>query len=190
LDDEVNVDFIQSSIEAYDAIILPGTKKTIQDLRWLKKSSLFDKLKRFKKPIFGICGGYQMMFEKIIDKIGIENSANSVEIGFGFVKGDVRFKKDKILKNKEYYQFGYKLKGFEIRHGEVDKEFAFLDTAQIKGTFVHSIFENDNFRNCYLKSINPNYNGYNFFEHKKKQINTFIKEMEKYIKLDKIIKKL
>ena len=42
-------------------IILPGTKNTIADLRWLKEKGLAEEIIRLAgmgKPVFGICGGY------------------------------------------------------------------------------------------------------------------------------------
>ena len=49
--DEVYVDFISgtASLEAYDLVILPGTKSTISDLKWLKKTGPFASIKKKTK---------------------------------------------------------------------------------------------------------------------------------------------
>lgn len=187
LDDEVNVDFIQNGIANYDAIILPGTKKTVEDLIWLKKTGLFEKIKNFDKPILAICGGYQMMFENIIDEEGVEYIKNSKHSGFGFVKSDVLFTKNKTLKNGNYKQFGLDISGFEIRHGQVAKEFEFFENGQISGTFVHGLFDNDNFRNDFLKSLNQDYKGYDYKGFKKRKINLFIDEMAGHLDMKRIV---
>ena len=53
-----------------DVILLPGTKNTIQDLLWLRESGLEAKITRLAKKgtiVFGICGGYQMLGESLMD---------------------------------------------------------------------------------------------------------------------------
>lgn len=58
-----------------DLVILPGTKSTINDLLWLRQSGLEAavlKLAAARIPVWGICGGYQMLGEDIIDEHGAE----------------------------------------------------------------------------------------------------------------------
>lgn len=65
-----------------DLIVLPGSKNTMSDLRWLRTSGMeAGILKRAEKgcPLFGICGGYQMMGESLSDPEGAE--------GGGFMRG-------------------------------------------------------------------------------------------------------
>lgn len=53
-----------------DAVILPGSKNTMEDLRWLRECGLEARIIRHAqhgKVVFGICGGYQMMGEEILD---------------------------------------------------------------------------------------------------------------------------
>ena len=201
LDEEVKVDFIQNGIENYDAIILPGTKKTIEDLIWLKKCGLFEKIKEYKKPILGICGGYQMMFENILDIDGIEHDPNTKISGLGFVKSDVAFTKEKTLKRSRYKQFGFTvsgftgnlgkptaLAGFEIRHGKVKEGFEFFEEKNRSGSFIHGLLDNDNFRTAFLKKLNKKYKGYEFKKLKKEMIDSFIDEMSQHIDMKKIQK--
>jgi adenosylcobyric acid synthase len=74
----VSLAYLEHSRElaSADVIILPGTKQTLDDLRWLEASGFGYELQRqFKKgtPIIGICGGYQMLGLSIEDPHGIEN---------------------------------------------------------------------------------------------------------------------
>lgn len=74
---EVNVRYISkvSEFGDPDAVILPGSKNTMEDLRWLRESGLESKIIRHAnsgKVVFGICGGYQMMGEEIADPEHVE----------------------------------------------------------------------------------------------------------------------
>jgi len=67
-----------------DMIIIPGTKNTIDDLLWLRESGLEARIKQLAadgKIVFGVCGGYQMLGEKIVDPIGIEHKGEFDGIG-------------------------------------------------------------------------------------------------------------
>lgn len=59
-----------------DMIILPGSKNTMGDLKWMRQNGLETAIKKHAKNqdavIFGICGGYQMLGECIADPYGVE----------------------------------------------------------------------------------------------------------------------
>lgn len=70
-----------------DVILLPGTKNTIQDLLWLRESGLEAKITRLAKKgtiVFGICGGYQMLGESLMDPLQTESALGSVR-GMGLL---------------------------------------------------------------------------------------------------------
>lgn len=58
-----------SELRRPDMIMLPGSKNTMEDLRWMRENGLEAAIKRMAEtvPIFGICGGYQMLGERIAD---------------------------------------------------------------------------------------------------------------------------
>lgn len=69
------------------AIILPGTKNSVDDLRWLYARGLagaIDRLARARVPVIGICGGYQMLGHAIYDADGLESHAG-VTPGLGLL---------------------------------------------------------------------------------------------------------
>ena len=73
----VEVHYIKDpeEIRDMDALILPGTKNVIEDMRFLSESGFSDKIKEYEKDgniIFGICGGYQLLGKKIRDPYTVE----------------------------------------------------------------------------------------------------------------------
>ncbi len=67
-----------------DMLVLPGTKNTMGDLKWLKDIGLFDRIRSYAEEggvVFGICGGYQMMGEALDDPEGIEESGSLEGLG-------------------------------------------------------------------------------------------------------------
>jgi adenosylcobyric acid synthase len=171
-DESIFVEFITSNValESYELIILPGSKRVIEDLRWLKKTGLFEALIERKKEILGICGGYQMMFEAILDEECVETAEPSRESGLGFIDDVIVFQKEKVLKKGEYSIFGKAVRGFEIHHGVSGKYPLSYEKGHIKGTFVHGLFEDEEFE-----------------EYKQKTIGDFIATMRGEIDMERIL---
>jgi adenosylcobyric acid synthase len=77
-----------------DLIILPGTKNTLSDLAWLWRRGLAQHIRLCVKAgssVFGICGGYQMLGERICDLEGVEGQAGSVEPGLHLLAAETFF---------------------------------------------------------------------------------------------------
>jgi len=76
-----------SALGVPDAVILPGSKDTINDLSFLRSSGLAAAVARLASwgvPLLGICGGYQMLGRSIEDPAGVESSAARAE-GLGLL---------------------------------------------------------------------------------------------------------
>jgi len=170
-DENICLEFVSSnvSLEKFDEVILPGSKLVIKDLIWLKETGLFEQLQNREKEITGICGGYQMMFENIIDDLCVETLIPSKEEGLGFIDDNIIFLKDKVLKKKLYKVFKNDCDGFEIHHGISKKYPLSFEKNNIKGTFVHGL-----------------YNDKKFDKHKKKTIDDFISVMKNKLNVEKI----
>jgi len=178
-DEEVHVSFIDSlnHLNRFDLLVIPGSKRTISDLRWLKNLGYVQATKDYEGKILGICGGYEMMFETLFDEYAVEEEALCTQAGLGYIPQTLNFKKEKTLKKGLYTQFGLELKGYEIHHGTTHLEYFHQDN--IYGTFLHGIFDNDNFRHLIFSKISADYKGYNFKDFKTQKIASycsFIKE--------------
>ena len=71
-------------LNGVDFIIIPGTKSTIDDLKWLRTSGLEAKIQRLHHegtPVLGICGGYQMMGRHLHDPEGVEGGGSIAGLG-------------------------------------------------------------------------------------------------------------
>lgn len=85
-----------SDLKNPDVIIIPGTKNTMEDLRWLRESgmeALILKAADRGTLIFGICGGYQMLGETLSDPHGVE--AGGSMRGMGLLPMDTIFAEKK-----------------------------------------------------------------------------------------------
>jgi adenosylcobyric acid synthase len=191
-DDEVLVEFIEShrALEKFDMIILPGSKLVIKDLQWLKSTGLFEQLQRYEKTIYGICGGYEMMFETLDDSLQIENEHPSLEQGLGFIKDTIVFQKEKILKKSTFSLFDCTIEGFEIHHGISLKYPLCFENNHIKGAFVHGVFDNNAFRTHLFKTIKPDYVGFDFQAYKAQTVSNFIASMKEKLNVAHILKSI
>jgi adenosylcobyric acid synthase len=151
-----------------DAIIIPGTKNTVSDLREMQEKGMTDQIKsRPKTPVLGICGGYQMLGQEIIDS-GVEDTAGTIP-GLGLLDAVTRF--DLYEKRTEQVKKtvtgggpilepirGQIVTGYEIHMGVTSPkgQTAFSDDGAVSesgmviGTYLHGLFENENFRNAFL----------------------------------------
>ena len=188
-DKELHVNFIKTPQEAENAnlLIIPGTRQVVKDLEWLKEQG-FEKILNSKKlTIVAICGGYEMMFEEIIDNKGVE-SQNLTCKGFGRFKGKVEFKRKKIVKKSSYEIFDRTLDGYEI-HNATAKKLS-QNHKNLYGTFVHGIFESDALRMKLFSTIDKNYKGYDFKAYKQKSIEDFALHVEQNVDVNFIHKAL
>lgn len=189
VDPQIELHFITNPTQSdnFDLLIVPGSKRVVDDLIWLKEQGFEAVIQDKKRNIIAICGGYEMMFELIKDPQQIESKVQTIE-GFGRFKGEVVFQKEKIVKNGCYNLFGVMGNGYEIHNGVAKKNAK--KKKNLYGTFIHGIFDNDNFRSLIFKEINPLYQGYNFQEFKTKAIDNFAQHIKNHIDMERIVDEL
>jgi adenosylcobyric acid synthase len=82
------------------AIVIPGTKNTIADLRWLKATGLDQAIISAASagiPVVGLCGGYQILGEQLTDQMGVAGDVGE-ERGLGLLPLKTNFEEEKIVR--------------------------------------------------------------------------------------------
>ena len=170
---EIVMKYISTPKEMEDAdlVIIPGTKNTLYDLRWLKNMG-FTYTNLAKKNIIGICGGFQMLGNELIDEYGVEEGGT--EEGLKLLHFSTIFAKEKttrqteteIINTPDFIDLcNSTIKGYEIHMGSTidPKENPFTKSDitdnggfvnnNIMGTYIHGIFENDNFADAIISGL-------------------------------------
>ena len=169
-----------------DLIMLPGSKNTTEDLLYLRESGLEKAIKELKAkgvPVIGICGGYQMLGEAIMDPLHMESDHDSVR-GLGLLPMKTTFSDKKLTSQVTVdcpgLDFlgqcirGTSLRGYEIHMGQTEfapdakhplriiqkagkecdrQEGLASEDGLVFGTYVHGIFDNDEFRRGILNAL-------------------------------------
>ena len=121
----VRVRFTRSpaDVERADLVVVPGTKATVEDLERLRATGLAQALVRRAQagaPILGICGGYQILGEEILDEV---ESGRGAVAGLGLLPVRTVFAPEKLLRRRRGSSpwLGTAAGGYEIRHGRVER---------------------------------------------------------------------
>ena len=133
-----------NDITSADIIILPGTKATLDDLMELRRNSCAQAIQRAHregKMIIGICGGYQMLGEAILDPDGIEGSVPSLP-GLGLLPIHTTMAPEKTTRQVTFQFNGQTCRGYEIHQGVSDTSEVVLQTDHCIGTYIHGFLDN------------------------------------------------
>ena len=154
-----------------DLVIIPGTKSTIGDLKFLREQKWdLDLAGHINRGgyVLGICGGYQILGKTISDPEGIEGPAGTTEgLGYLDVQTTMTANKKVTPTVAVHLASGTQINGYEIHIGDTigsdcSRPFAKSNgapdgavtvTGQIMGTYLHGLFSNNRFRQYFLKDI-------------------------------------
>ena len=154
-----------------DAVILPGSKHVAGDLAHLRQSGLAaavaELAREGRTEIVGICGGYQMLGERIADPHRIESEGVPVE-GLGLLELSTVMAPEKTLKRvaSRHIGAGLAVHGYEIHHGRSvcgatleplvlreDGEVIGAGRGIVWGSYLHGIFDADPFRRWFIDRL-------------------------------------
>ena len=138
-----------------DLIILPGTKSTIADLLWLRQSGLEASILKASSagvPVFGVCGGFQMLGKRIADPNGVEAAGVTEIAGMGLLDTETVFYGEKVQTQTKGVLSGIsgifrglnglEYEGYEIHMGRGGEKGApVVDKGSVYGSYVHGIFD-------------------------------------------------
>ena len=97
---DVILDYVEApgQIRDLDVLIIPGSKSTIADMYHLMELGFYDEIMAFKGHVIGICGGYQILGQRVLDPGGIESSVREAT-GLGLLAVETE-----MLPGKETHQ--------------------------------------------------------------------------------------
>lgn len=168
---EISVRYVTnvSDLQYPDMVILPGSKNTMGDLKWMRENGLEAAVKKLSEniPVFGICGGYQMLGEQIADPEGVEERGTLrgmellpvvTKLGEEKVRCQIEGKLPKldgVFANLSDLEFvGYEIHMGKTKVRESGKETEIINDVlhekkiivsgrnkNVYGTYVHGIFD-------------------------------------------------
>jgi adenosylcobyric acid synthase len=196
-----------------DLVILPGSKNTSEDLLFLRKSGLAQKIlelqQKKKTVIIGICGGYQMLGEEVQDPFAIESRHQAMEgLHLLPIRTTITTEKTTVLSAGilELYGKNFSVTGYEIHMGETEtaggcqglietkgrKDGCKTADEKVIGTYFHGIFHNDVFRWELLnqirhtKGLAPIHHRVSFNQLREEAFDRLADHVREHVKLDLI----
>ena len=173
---------LSASLADADAVVLPGTKNTVDDLVAVKEAGFDSELRAFDGPIVGLCGGYQLLGEQL-HGIGAEASSTTATAvaattlsGIGLLPVETTFTPDKQVVDTALDLDGAgplagakgRVSGYEIHMGtteatgNVGTPFARDGAASaalgashggVLGCYLHGLFENEVARRAFVEKV-------------------------------------
>ena len=170
---DVRLRIVESAFELGepDAVILPGSKNTVADMRQLKGRGMAAAVRALaaRAEVVGICGGFQMLGREIEDPHGIETDQGRAD-AFGLIDVRTTLALDKTLTRAmgEHLESGQQVFGYEIHHGVTEAlgdaarvcitgpqgPLGFADpSGRVWGTYLHGLFDHDEFRRWFIDRL-------------------------------------
>jgi len=155
----ISVRFIKSNdpFPNADLIVLPGSKATISDLQELKERGWDKQICAHAhggKPIIGICGGYQMLGQRVSDPVGLEGKPKEIN-GLGLLEISTQLRPVKTVRTSKArsMEYSHLLEGYEIHMGETSGVDCVRPMIEIEGHGDGAINPQGNVRGCYLHGL-------------------------------------
>ena len=210
---EVTVRYVTSISELHhpDMIFLPGSKNTMGDLKWMRQNGLEAAVKKLSEdiPVFGICGGYQMLGQEISDPDGVEEGGKIRGMELLPVSTILMPEKKRCqiegkierLSGLFHVLSDCKFKGYEIHMGRTGTEEKVVVTSDmnenIYGSYVHGLFDEGTIANSMIQTLaekkgirieNGEFEDYQTF--KDKQYDKLADTLRMYLNMEEIYEML
>lgn len=156
-----------SELRHPDMIFLPGSKNTMGDLKWMRQNGLEAAVKKLAEeiPVFGICGGYQMLGQEIFDPEGVEEGGQMRGMELLPVSTVLMPEKKRCqiegrierLSGLFHVLSDCTFKGYEIHMGRTGTEERIVVTSDknenIYGSYVHGLFDEGMIANAMVQAL-------------------------------------
>jgi adenosylcobyric acid synthase len=156
-----------ADLENPDMILLPGTKSTIADLKWLRQCGLEAAVQKAADAgtlVFGVCGGYQMLGRSVSDPEQVEAAGETEIRGMGLLPLDTIFRGQKVQTQTEGVFSGVEgmlrglngmaYRGYEIHMGRSDEALPpLVGNGNVYGSYVHGVFDAPGICDGILKAL-------------------------------------
>ncbi|MBQ1704671.1 MAG: cobyric acid synthase [Clostridia bacterium] len=167
--ENVSLRYVTSTAELHepDLILLPGTKSTIADLIWLRESGLEARILQAASrgtPVFGICGGFQMLGKRISDPDQVEAAGVTELSGMGLLDFETVFEGNKVqTQTSGIFEGveglfsglnGLRYEGYEIHMGRSgEKTRPVNGGGSVYGSYIHGIFDAPGVADAVLRAL-------------------------------------
>jgi adenosylcobyric acid synthase len=170
---------LDADLDGVDAVVLPGSKNTVDDLLAVREAGFDDALRAFDGPVIGVCGGYQLLGERLVDA-AVEGVGDRETVpGVGLLPVETRFATEKRVERVERVVDGAgpiagadgRATGYEIRAGrtrildDAERDVApqphateplgaeSVATDRVLGTYLHGLFETAAVRDAFVEAV-------------------------------------
>ncbi|WP_096393968.1 cobyric acid synthase [Halorubrum trapanicum] len=166
---------LDAALDGVDAVVLPGSKNTVDDLLALREAGFDAALRAFDGPVVGVCGGYQLLGERLVGA-DVEGVGDRETVpGVGLLPVETEFSTDKRVERVTCAVDGVgpiagaagRATGYEIRAGRTrlldDAASDGLATAplgaesvatdRVLGTYLHGLFETAALRDAFVEAV-------------------------------------
>jgi adenosylcobyric acid synthase len=198
-----------AGLEGVDAVVLPGTRNTTDDLRWLWESGLAAAIRARAAvgiPVVGLCGGYQMLGETVADPLGLEGGGEVAGLGLLAVRTELGEAKTTRQTRGRWTArsgpfaalMGAEVAGYEIHHGrtvlgpgaepllEIGGAPAGAGAGALWGCYLHGVFADDALRATWLGTLRTGGSGLRWEKHLDGELDRWADTVEAALDMDAI----
>lgn len=167
--ENVSVRYVNSvgDLHQPDLILIPGTKSTIADLLWLRQSGMEAAILKAADagtPVFGICGGFQMLGRSVSDPDQVEAAGITEVAGLGLLDMQTVFEAEKVqTQTSGVFEGvtgvfsglnGLRYEGYEIHMGRSEGAAPVITgNESVYGSYIHGIFDAPGICDSILKAL-------------------------------------
>ena len=207
---EVKVRYVASVADLHspDLVFLPGSKNTMGDLKWMRQNGLEAAVKKLAEntPVFGICGGYQMLGRQIEDPEAVEEGGSIRGMELLPVSTVLRGEKTRCQVQGKINELkgilapltGGSFEGYEIHMGqtfyeEMERSVAVSENVNVYGSYIHGLFDRGDTASAIVEALavrkgitveNGVFEDYRSF--KEKQYDKLADTLREYLNMEEI----